>query len=283
MGYGYYRRSRSSSSRRYARQVYRLPSEAELLSSRLAGTDAIVKDYFWSMKSRQLARLLDDYETAYGKPARNYAQNTIRDWQTGQTKMSGQTLKRLFDIVPRHMEFSVKKQIVEKLWAEYTLPLRYTIESDFTASVDDIVRRLRESVEEPHVTIPADLKNDFDWLAGDDVQAMATLLKDVQRCEWAVIENDARNRLPLILEDAHRQQHVQRFEQSYVVGKHTVIIVFQGAKLTLPPPPPPAIVKAIPTLDESPTANAMLLALVAIGLCVATFVFITIARGLAGH
>src|SRR6266700_1037152 len=114
-----YRRFRSRYRNAGIEHAMRHIEEARELSRELGGTDEDVKEYFFSLRSSQLLRILDAYEGQYGKEARKYAEETIPAWRSGRRKMSGQNASRLFHLLPRFMPLERKYALIESLWTKF--------------------------------------------------------------------------------------------------------------------------------------------------------------------
>ena len=112
-----YSKSYSSSRSSYASQRREQHvREAEEFSREIGGTDRDVKEYFFSLSGSELSELLSEYGRLYGDKAEQYARTAFTRWKQGSTRMSGQTAKRLFNLLPPRMPISKKYSLVETLW-----------------------------------------------------------------------------------------------------------------------------------------------------------------------
>src|ERR1700720_3298415 len=65
-----------------------------------------------------LDALLEDYAALHGDKERKYARKTFAKWKSGATKLSGQTMERLVQLVPPYLSseqrFSLLQQVLKK-------------------------------------------------------------------------------------------------------------------------------------------------------------------------
>ena len=115
---------------------------ADQLSRELGGTDKDVKSYFFALPPSEMASLLDEYEQRYGKSAREYATNTLSNWQSGRVQMSGLVAERLFNMLPPRMPLAEKYKLTERLWEHFgprsKKRLRVGPDSDHEAAVEAV-------------------------------------------------------------------------------------------------------------------------------------------------
>jgi hypothetical protein len=71
--------------------------------------------------------------------ARYYAEQRIRERETGAVQMSGQTAARLFNLLPPRMPLTAKYRIVENFWKRAGPKSKKTCRVGMDASVDPVV------------------------------------------------------------------------------------------------------------------------------------------------
>jgi hypothetical protein len=132
---------------------------AKRLTAELGGMDQGVKAYFFTLPPSELAAVLDDYESAYGSPARKWAAKTMPKWRTGRVQMGGMVAERLFNLLPPRMPLAVKYKLVEGLWCQVGPSSKYRLRVGLDADVAQVVEFARSKITEFVVKykIPADL------------------------------------------------------------------------------------------------------------------------------
>ena len=135
-----YRRSHYSYSRDIGRErALQHIEDYRRLEGALGAAIKYVKQYFFSLPPHQLRIILDAYGKEHGSSARSYAEQKIREWETGAVQMSGQTAARLFNLLPPRMPLAAKYRIVENLWKHAGPKSKKTCRVGMDASVDPVV------------------------------------------------------------------------------------------------------------------------------------------------
>ncbi|XHC26756.1 hypothetical protein ABWH91_05385 [Phycisphaerales bacterium ac7] len=167
--------------------------EAHEFSREVGGTDRDIKQYFFSLSPSELRGILDRYGQIYGASAKDYATQAIPRWKSGRTKMSGQTAKRLFDLLPERMPIQSRLNLVDSLWNHFkvkrTVYCRYGPESEPSEVAAKVQSYLAEHVRGEN--IPDAFKQRFTWLSRGDSATYQTLLNhyielDRQRTRQAI-------------------------------------------------------------------------------------------------
>lgn len=227
-------RYRSTSRGYYGSRSYALQralahiAAAKRLTAQLGGMDQAVKAYFFALPPSELAAVLDEYERRYGRPAREYAANTIPKWRTGRVQMGGMIAERLFNLLPPRMPLAVKFKLVEGLWHHVGLSSKYQLRVTPDANVAQIVESVRLKISEfvANYKIPPDLERRFDWLAAGDVAVKQLLLGHIQEIEKTVAVEAIRAQLPVMLEHLRSAgSHTGRLAQIVRAGQHELEIV----------------------------------------------------------
>lgn len=226
---GRYRRYRSSrrSSYGYDRAIQHI-HEAKALSRELGGTDSDVKEFFFKLSPDQLARVLTQYGIEHGNAAREYAEKTIRKWQTGRVQMSGMVAERLFKLLPPIMPLDEKYRLTENLWRHVGPSSKRLLRVGLNANVDDAIGKVKEHIEEvvTNYKIPDSLARRFEWISSGDVGVKQQLLSHLQTMEKTIVIEAARQQLPVMLQHlgsaaGNKTTHIA---QILKVGKHELEI-----------------------------------------------------------
>jgi hypothetical protein len=155
------------------------------LSQRYGELFQEVKDAFLSMPYTQLTLLLDEYRQSYGNESADYATKTIHKWRTGRVRMTGETMARLLDLVPRHLAMPQKLELVKRLRelayrrqkkvnVNLSLPADRPIESTLSA-VSKLV------VQQVNLAVPEGLTEIQSWLYANDTVALQQMLVEQER------------------------------------------------------------------------------------------------------
>ncbi|MHC8733932.1 hypothetical protein ACYVU7_12045 [Arenicellales bacterium IMCC56312] len=229
-----YSRSRSSYASQRREQHVR---EAAEFSQEIGGTDQDVKAYFFSLSGSELSELLSEYGQLYGDKAEQYARTAFTRWKQGSTRMSGQTAKRLFDLLPPRMPVSKKYTLIETLWRKLGPRSYKVLEVGANANPDAVFNAVHQyistTVEE--FVLPADLKNRFKWLAANDVRAQQQLLNHFQELEKKQVVDLFKVELPILLKHRSGSPTVQGMRKILEVNNHKfeIQIIADGQEVRL--------------------------------------------------
>ena len=152
----------------------------QAVSQFFAGFDDDVRNLFLNLPASQLQRVLANYEEAFGRGARQYAQRVYKKWKSGEVMMSGDVSVRLLLLLPPLLSFEQKFALVTKLW-EKTQPKRIlklivTPGTDF----EGLRQKIWTAVVRQHGScIPDRIKRVLAWLTEDDVIAAEALTKEI--------------------------------------------------------------------------------------------------------
>lgn len=194
----------------------------------MGGMDGAVKDYFFNLPPLELSSVLNDYERAYGRPAREWAAKTIPKWRTSRVQMGGMVAERLFNLLPPRMPLAAKYKLVEGLWHHVGPSSKHRITVGADAKVAQVIELARSTIMEFVVDykMSADLERRFNWLAGGDVMVKQMLLGHVQEIEKTIAVEAVRAQLPVMLSHLKAAgSHTGRLAQIVHVGKHELEIV----------------------------------------------------------
>lgn len=181
-----------------------------------------VQKVFFELPADQLNLLLDDYEQRYGFEAGSYARETLPLWKSRARKMSGQTMERLLDLVPRYLSTEARYDLVRKL-------------ADYHQARNQITRNVQINLKEPGPglqrfseslgdfethdvlkRLPEEAINIATWLSDNDVTVARHILSEVDRQMIAQIKeiaSEAESTIRRLISNANTQryQEVIRF------------------------------------------------------------------------
>lgn len=223
---GYSYRSRYNSGYKAARKHI---LEAAELSRELGGTDRDVKSYFFGLEGPKLKSVLYEYGKKYGEDKRQYAEEALPHWRSGQRKMSGVVAGRLFALLPHHMPISKKFELVESLWKFKRPSSTRTIYVGPEADVDKLTSMVREhfKLKVQSYTIDDTTAKRFDWLAENDAKLCQDLRNHFLHLEKEQLATASFDRIRIMLEQIQRmEKNHQTIKQTFEVGKHKVELQF---------------------------------------------------------
>ena len=221
----FYKGGRSYGHRRALEHIH----EAERLTQELGGTDEDVKKYFFSLSSQQLKPILEKYESGYGRPAREYAEETFSKWKNGRVHMSGMVAGRLFNLLPPYMPLQAKYKLTQSLWKHIGPSSNKTYYIGTDSELDEVISIIKSHLEQVvvHYKIPESMERRFNWLSLGDVGIKQQLLNHLRQQEKALLLEALKTQLPILT------NHLRRIEgtltnhvvQVLDVGKHKVRVI----------------------------------------------------------
>jgi len=193
----YRRRYRSWSSRSYA------PSQYSRLVSLFGGAVGDVKQAFLALDDDALDALLEDYSALHGDQAGKYARKTFPSWKSGATKLSGQTMERLVELVPPYLSseqrFSLLRQVLQKNKPPKPYKsIRINVKEPVggCAELDSALASMQHHDVLAHV--PEKVMQAASWLYDDDITAARAMLAEAERKENAIILASATREIALL-------------------------------------------------------------------------------------
>lgn len=205
--------------------------EAKDLSDELGGTDADVKDYFFTLPRSKLQTVLNAYEAEYGYSRREYAEKAYFEWKNGRRHMSGMVAERLFKLLPHHMPLEKKYKLIENLW----IKLGPKSEMTFTVGGDAEVATIMSAVEHHadrvvrDFALPNQLEKRFQWLSSGDSRVKQQLLNRMQAFERQLVISGARERIHVIMNHLRSQNgtYTAAVSQDLIIGNHKIRLEFE--------------------------------------------------------
>lgn len=201
MGYYGRRRYRTWRSRDWGGSS--APSKYSALSSLFGEAVTEIKKAFLELESDALDDLFLDYGAIHGDSAERYARNTFSKWKSGATKLSGQTMERLMELVPPYLSsdqrFSILKLVLNK--HQRSAPHR---------NIRINVKEPAEGFSELDVVLGSMSRNDLlahlpekvmkaaSWLYDDDITVARSMLAEADRIENDQIRTRAAREIDLL-------------------------------------------------------------------------------------
>lgn len=158
---------------------------------------------FMALNKDALDDLFSDYGAIYGDSAESYARKTFPRWKSGTTKLSGQTMERLVELVPPYLtpeqRFKILQSVLKihkkngssetvninvKEPSQGFVALQHALDS---MSHDDVLAHLPE-----HVMKAAS------WLYDDDITSARAMLAEAERLENDMTRSTAARELELL-------------------------------------------------------------------------------------
>ena len=173
------------------------PSKYTLLS-RLFG-DAVygIKQAFLSLDEEPLKDLLEDYKDIYGSSAKQYARRTFLKWKSGETKLSGQTMERLIELVPPYLSseqrFDLLRQVLKKNPPSRPYKSIRVNVKDPEEGFSEINLALESLVHEDVLAhVPDKVMEAASWLYDDDITVARSMLAEAERKENDIIQDNTK-------------------------------------------------------------------------------------------
>jgi len=193
----YMRRYRGWSSRSYA------PPQYSRLVSLFGGAVGDVKHAFLALDDDALDALLEDYSALYGDQAGKYARKTFPLWRCSVTKLSGQTMERLIELVPPYLSPEQRFNLLQKVLQNNKPPkpyknIRINMRKPITGCTE--LDTVLASMEHFDVLayLPERVMKAAHWLYANDITAARAMLAEAERKENDIIRASATREIALL-------------------------------------------------------------------------------------
>jgi hypothetical protein len=164
------------------------------LHAAYGGLEYDIQSIFFRLDEHTLNLTLRDYEKRYGYGAREYAARTFTKWRSGQVGMSGTVLQRFIHLVPPHLSFKLKFDLLVKAASQNKNSIKVYV--PVISTLENAIQVLTDSVNNALWNdLPSNLKARLSWLESDDFQAAKALLKEAVRHEAAIASGYLRENL----------------------------------------------------------------------------------------
>ena len=193
-----------SSQWRYTRTY--TPTKFDSLRKLFGGAIEDMKSSFLSLAEPDLEQLFSDYGQIYNASAERYARKTFPKWKTGETKLSGQTMERLVDLVPRYLtpelRFSILQKVLKKhknrvnLWPPEDIRINTQDPAPGFAELERALANIR--IEDPLAIIPDEIMEAAKWLYDDDMTVARAMLAKVELKRNEIMKSTALKEVALL-------------------------------------------------------------------------------------
>src|SRR6266478_4945241 len=191
----------------------------------MAGIDSDVLQIFNRLDGWRQSQLFSYYEKAHGKGKGNYAKKTIASWASGTVSASGQTRKRLLELVPKVLHQSERYALLKKLYDYYrnnslenhslTVVLGHT--EDFQKAVGELASRL---CNKPSTfQLPTYIQTQISWVCDHDSNVSRQTMAAIEKEQSLMIARAG------MLEVERLVRKLQSVDAS-VQGTHTIIMPY---------------------------------------------------------
>ena len=179
------------------------PSKYSVLSNLFGDAVVEIRNAFFNLESDALEELFLDYGAKYGDSPERHARKTFPKWKNGSTKLSGQTMERLIELVPPYLSsnqrFRVLKLVLNK--HQKSAPnkvIRINVKEP-TEGFNQLVGVLNSmSRDDKLAYLPERVMNAATWLYDDDLTAARAMLAEVDRIENDQIRETAIREIELL-------------------------------------------------------------------------------------
>lgn len=162
-----------------------------------------IRSSFFAMSEQDRSSLLSDYGEIYGQSAEDYARKVFIDWKLGLTKVSGQTMERLIELVPPYLSAQQRYEILQLVLA-HNKPkvegkvVRINIKEPMNgfAELETIMSAMR--CDHKLAYLPENVFRAAKWLSANDVSAARALLAEVANLENNMMLSSARHEVDLL-------------------------------------------------------------------------------------
>jgi hypothetical protein len=188
--------------RRWSGRSYQ-PTKYSVLAGILGDGVWDIRSAFLSLNEDALDQILEDYGQIHGAAAAQYARKTYSKWKDGSTKLSGQTMERLVELVPPYLEAEQRHNILLKVLKQHKrTPPSQTIRVNIKEpqegfhQIDEVLSSIR--VTDPLAYLPEHVMDAAKWLYDDDVTAARAMLAESMKIETDMLRNNAARELNLM-------------------------------------------------------------------------------------
>ena len=188
--------------RRWSGRSYQ-PTKYSVLSGLLGDGVWDIRSAFLSLNDDALDQILDDYSQIHGAPAAQYARRTYSKWKDGSTKLSGQTMERLVELVPPYLESTQRHNVLLKVLKKHKrIPPSQTIRVNIKEPQEGF-RQIDEALSSIQTTdalayLPEHVMDAAKWLYDDDVTAARSMLAESIKIETDMLRDNAIRELGLM-------------------------------------------------------------------------------------
>ena len=191
----------------------RKKSIKQTLSEQFCGLEEELKKKFLNLNSNDLLYFFQDYRLKYGQASTDYARKTYPSWRLRRTQLSGQTLERIIEIMPKFLTKEQRIDYIIKLRDNHKPVKRgfayCSVGNWKTKTLSEIKKFIKENQE---FKFPKELKQKASWLSGNDSNLVNNILNNFDKKKSLIrlkyIENEFKIIEHLIL-NVHNLQKIE--------------------------------------------------------------------------
>jgi hypothetical protein len=197
MGYRGYRSWRSREWRTHQ------PSKYTLLTRLFGDAVDAIRKAFLDLDADAKDELFLDYGAIHGDSAERYARKTFPAWRSGATKLSGQTMERLVELVPPYLPSSVRLQILKLVLVKNkprgtfaTVKINIKEPTEGFVLLDAEISRM--NISDDLAYLPEKVMEAATWLYDNDVTAARAMLAEATKIENEMLKRNAVKEIDLL-------------------------------------------------------------------------------------
>jgi hypothetical protein len=195
-----YRRYRSY---RYRNWGSNPPSKYNKLQGLFGDAVEEIRRQFFELDREALDELLLDYGEMHGHAAESYARATMPKWKSGSTKLSGQTMERLMELVPPYLTAKQRLNILQSILSHHkraaptvTIKVNCKEPAAGLAEVDAALRRIEVTDELAY--LPTQVMEAAKWLYDDDLTTARGVMVSLASAETSALKQSAEREINLL-------------------------------------------------------------------------------------
>ncbi len=189
------------------------------LSHRLGPVVDEMKTAFFNLSEENFNHLMQRYRSTHGAKAADYATEALPKWEAGITKMSGQTMERLINLVPKYLTYDQRYKMVYGLCIHHrkkeSLSIRVNIDKP-EAGLKEFEKALESFYT--NVTLmnmPDHVMSTLTWLNDDDAIVARALLAQVEKVEADKVREIA-NKNREVIRSLINNKHISNFSENII-------------------------------------------------------------------
>jgi hypothetical protein len=203
---GYYKqygRYRSWRGRAYAGTGN--PSKYNILFSNFGPALEEIRKAFFALDEVSLNSLLKQYGATHGAPAEKHARKTFPSWKAMTTKLSGQTLERLIELVPPFLTSAQRLDLVKLIVDHHehksskvyrNIRINTNEPGSSFAEIEAALRDMETQDILAH--IPERVMEIATWLYNDDATAARAVLANAKHAQNEIMKQSARREINVL-------------------------------------------------------------------------------------
>jgi hypothetical protein len=163
-----------------------------------------IRKAFLSLNEGHLDKLLTGYGAVYGSQAETYARKTFPKWKSGATNLSGQTMRRLIEMVPPYLSAGQRFVILQSVLKLHkktgsTRTIKIDISEPASGYAELQATLASMSHDDVLAHLPESVMGAATWLYNDDITTARAMLAEAERKENDLIRSSAVREIELLM------------------------------------------------------------------------------------